>query len=340
MVSVVLAVLLASGVAFVAASQRAEAAFPGGNGDIAFARNTTNTPGDTDIFRMRPDGTHVKRLTDLPPDPETESAQGAYDPAWSSDGTKIAFQWSTDYEYGGYNAVMDARVGSDETIIGRYSTNGDYVEDHQHPSWYPSANKLAFAGFTGTFLGEDNYDLYTMTFDAAGNATGTTRLTTDGAIDRFPAVSPDGEKIAFTSDRKTGPSGPGDYEIYVMEADKPEGPDNPAVRLTDNDTDDWSGDWSPDGKKIVYTGRRNGNSEVLVMNASDGTSKKNLTKNAAQDSSPAWSPDGRYIVFVRTHDSRDSKDYEIWKMRADGSDPTRLTRNTLYECCPDWQPRD
>jgi TolB protein len=235
---------------------------------------------------------------------------------------------------------MDARVGSDETIIGRYSTNGDYVEDHQHPSWYPSANKLAFAGFTGTFLGEDNYDLYTMTFDAAGNATGTTRLTTDGAIDRFPAVSPDGEKIAFTSDRKTGPSGPGDYEIYVMEADKPEGPDNPAVRLTDNDTDDWSGDWSPDGKKIVYTGRRNGNSEVLVMNASDGTSKKNLTKNAAQDSSPAWSPDGRYIVFVRTHDSRDSKDYEIWKMRADGSDPTRLTRNTLYECCPDWQPRD
>jgi Tol biopolymer transport system component len=92
----VLAVLLASGVAFVAASQRAEAAFPGGNGDIAFARNTTNTPGDTDIFRMRPDGTHVKRLTDLPPDPETESAQGAYDPAWSSDGTKIAFQWSTD----------------------------------------------------------------------------------------------------------------------------------------------------------------------------------------------------------------------------------------------------
>jgi Tol biopolymer transport system component len=60
----------------------------------------------------------------------------------------------------------------------------------------------------------------------------------------------------------------------------------------------------------------------------DGTGVKQLTKNGVTDFGPAWSPDGTQITFTRYED-----DYEIHKMRADGTDQTRLTDNAA----DDWQ---
>jgi Tol biopolymer transport system component len=146
-----------------------------------------------------------------------------------------------------------------------------------------------------------------------------------------PDVSPDGSKIAFSSRRDSV----GDYEIYVMDADEPEGEGNVPLKLTDNLTYiDSQPDWSPDGSKIIYESLRNGNVDIFVMNA-DGTGKKNLTRHPATDADPAFSPDGRFIVFESDRDG----DSEIWKMRTDGSNLTKLTRNTINDGSPDWQPR-
>ena len=59
--------------------------------------------------------------------------------------------------------------------------------------------------------------------------------------------------------------------------------------LTRNPAHDGDPAWSPDGRKIAFVSRRDGNYEVYVMNA-DGSGQRNLTHNAANDGLPAWSP--------------------------------------------------
>jgi Tol biopolymer transport system component len=228
-------------------------------------------------------------------------------------------------------------MNPDGTGVVNLTNDSTYDDD---PSWYPSGDKLAVTcGAVG--VPPTQTDICSMSFDEAGNVarTNLTRLPTESGtnwIDDFnAAVSPDGERIAFV--RRSNVEGDRDAEIYVKDADRREGPDNPAVKLTDNATYwDRSPDWSPGGSKIAYSSEdnRNGNSDIFVMNA-DGTGKKKLTKNAALDTDPAFSPNGRFIVFVSNRDG----DYEVWRMRRDGSRKVQLTRNTVHDYTPDWQPR-
>jgi Tol biopolymer transport system component len=99
--------------------------------------------------------------------------------------------------------------------------------------------------------------------------------------------------------------------------------------------------WSSDGKKIAFMKYYNGDADpdnladIIVMNA-NGTGKKNLTRNVpGYHAEPAFSPDGRWIAFASTRDG----DWEIWKMRTDGTRATQLTKNThTSDTSPDWQP--
>jgi len=59
--------------------------------------------------------------------------------------------------------------------------------------------------------------------------------------------------------------------------------------LTHNAADDLNATWSPDGRFMAFTSRRDGNYEIYVMNV-DGTNPYNLTHNAADDGTPVWSP--------------------------------------------------
>ena len=75
------------------------------------------------------------------------------------------------------------------------------------------------------------------------------------------------------------------------------------------------------------------------MNA-NGSGKTNLTRNAAWDAAPAFSPDGKYIAFSSNRADAQGRS-DIWKMGADGSNPTRLTSVTTDEfvnAASDWQP--
>jgi TolB protein len=59
--------------------------------------------------------------------------------------------------------------------------------------------------------------------------------------------------------------------------------------LTRNPGHDSDPAWSPDGRKIAFVTKRDGNFEVYVMDA-DGSGQRNLTRNPAPDRSPVWSP--------------------------------------------------
>ncbi len=84
--------------------------------------------------------------------------------------------------------------------------------------------------------------------------------------------------------------------------------------------------------RIVFTSRRDGNSEIYVMDA-DGGNQERLTNNPANDSDPDWSPDGTKIAFTSFRDGK----RQIYVMNADGSHLKKLT-DTRDNTDPDWSP--
>jgi Tol biopolymer transport system component len=157
-------------------------------------------------------------------------------------------------------------------------------------------------------------------FMIGSNGAGETNVTRSASGNDSPSWSPDGTKVAFSSNRD------GNWEIYVMNADG-----SGVTRLTTNrSADDASPAWSPDGTKIAFHTDRDDNYEVYVMNA-DGSGQTNLTREAgSEDASPSWAPDGSRIVFASQGD--------LYTMRSDGSQQLRLTSGKTDDVFPAWSP--
>jgi Tol biopolymer transport system component len=196
---------------------------------------------------------------------------------------------------------------------------------YEDPVWSPDGRKLAFVR-----LRSDNAELYVVAADGTGRrklAHAVSYVTLDGnpkSPNPNPAWSPDGRRIAFTSNRD------GNEDIYVVDVDG-----GGLVNLTRSRGTDRRPVWSPDGRQIAFRGDRDGNGEVYVM-AADGSAQRRLTRNPAPDNGAVWSPDGRRILFQRA--LRD-----IWVMNRDGSGQRNLTPDVrpariAADTSPAWSP--
>ena len=105
------------------------------------------------------------------------------------------------------------------------------------------------------------------------------------------------------------------------------------IRSTPTPADVQTPAWSPDGRKLAFVSRRDGNSEIYVINA-DGSGQENLTQHPARDSHPSWSRDGRKLAFVSRRDGNS----EIYVMNADGSGLRNVTRAPSDDLRPAWSP--
>lgn len=89
--------------------------------------------------------------------------------------------------------------------------------------------------------------------------------------------------------------------------------------------------WSPDGKQLVVTST----SAILWLIDADGKNKRKLTQLAGTYAmQPAWSPDGERIAFASDRDGN----CEIYTIRIDGSELTRVTHHAALDCHPKWSP--
>ena len=222
--------------------------------------DTTFTPR-FQIYVMNSDGSSVGQLTFPKSARDTITGHiidttSNFHPAWSPDGTKIAFASTRDTNPQIY--VMDPNGFNVVRLT------HDAAEDAQ-PAWSPDGTKIAFATNR-----DGNNEIYVMN----ANGSGQINLTNNTASDLTPAWSPDGTKIAFQSNRQT------DYAVWVMNADG----SNP-VRLTDPSTPAGAPSWSPDGTRIAY--EQDG--DIWVMNA-DGSRKIRITSGFWSDRLPRWRP--------------------------------------------------
>jgi Tol biopolymer transport system component len=121
--------------------------------------------------------------------------------------------------------------------------------------------------------------------------------------DSMPQLSPDGRRVAFTSDRS------GEFEIWVTELDG----SNPSQLTFMRAVAAGYPHWSPDGERIVFHSSVEGQWEVFAIPAGGGK-PINLTSNPASDYFPSFSSDGQWIYFNSTRTGQP----RIWKMPASG----------------------
>lgn len=157
-----------------------------------------------------------------------------------------------------------------------------------------------------------------------------TRLTNDGALNRHPALSPDGRQVAFTSDRG------GNHDIWVI----PVTGGSPR-QLTNHPGDDTNPTWSPDGQQIAFDSTRHDPAgEIYRMPATGGPAIR-LTTDPAADTQPAWSPDGQRIAFSTTRFGTASTlpTSAVATVPATGGAVTRVTPATVGDAAePAWSP--
>lgn len=171
------------------------------------------------------------------------------------------------------------------------------------------------------------------------------QLTEEWGYDAEATVSPQGDRIVFTSDRS------GDLEIYTMDLDG-----GNVVQLTDEVGYDGGPFFSPDGTKIVYRAHhpteeaavadykallaehmiRPSQLEIYVMDA-DGNNKQQVTDLGAATFAPFFHPGGEKIIFSSNYPGK-GREFDLWLVNLDGTGLEQVTHTEGFDGFPMWGP--
>ncbi len=244
---------------------------------ILFTRTLGHTKGearsDGHLWTVRPDGTHLTRLTSGP----------VYDSgAWSPNGKRVTF-----FRQGPKTDTYELDLTTKKVITkpsftawsASHSPDGKWIayirsetdgeEDHRADIWLT------------TSIGKKGH-----------------RLTNFKTVIRVPLWSPDGKNIAFAMEMPSGPDS-GDRLCTMSVSSRKI---RTLVKGHDNYIDDPR--WSPDGKRLCFVeaktgqeGMTNASFRQLYVISADGTDKRRLTDHWGDDYLPQWTRDGKFIVI-------------------------------------------
>jgi Tol biopolymer transport system component len=278
--------------------------------DGRYMAYVTGSRANQDIFVMDANGSHTQNVT--PDSPHDMS------PTWSPDSQNLAFESLRDGNW----EIYAADICDDCDTNPRNLSNDPAIDSS--PAWSPDGTQIAFLS---TRSGES--EIYVM--DADGN--NIRQLTRSSLTDLQPPVwSPDGTQITFTSLRS------GNWDIYVMDVNCEkvlECLEKPVRNVSQHPAQDMSPAWSPDGRWIAFTSRRDNNAEIYLVDTEGGT-PINLTQNPDEDSSPAWSPDSQQIAFQTNRDRLYSD--EIYVVDLVSGQSQRVTYSYGSHQYPAWWP--
>ncbi len=160
-------------------------------------------------------------------------------------------------------------------------------------------------------------------------------ITNNDVYDAECAYSPDARWICFT--RGAGK----DADIYVMRADG-----SNAVKVVGAGGYDGGPFFSPDGKRLVYRSDRKGSDLLQIFvadlafddagNITGMKEERQLTNDNNVNWGPYWHPRGKHIVYATSIHGH--QNYELYLMRDDGSQPTRITYKDGADVLPAFSP--
>ncbi len=283
----------------------------GGHSQLAFVSNRF---GSYQIFLMNADGSMPEQLT--------SEEGGACQPAWSPDGSKLAYitpcTGRRDTYPGANIYIYDMETRAARPLLAQPGVHGDF-----DPAWSPDDKKLAF-----TTLRNGRPQIYLYDFSTSL----VSELSKTFFPEKHPAWNPSGLQLAFVREAPNG-------QVWVMGRDgslqaqfSPSGGINNLWPV-----------WSRDGQMILYSQTTVDvfNPWLIALRYEDRNSAREfrIPANRDRDVGPVAevdpSPDGEWLAFESWPVGNN---HDIYVMTIRGTDLTRLTSDRAFDISPAWRP--
>lgn len=231
----------------------------------------------------------------------TRSLEPLISPAWSPDGTRVAY---VSFEH------KKPVVYVQNLYTGQRQAVANFKGSNSAPAWSPDGNRLAVV-----LTQDGNSQIYVVNADGSGAR----RVSHSSAIDTEPNWSPDGQFLLFTSDRGGSP------QIYRTSVNG-----GAAERMTFEGSYNVSPRHSPDGKGFVFVQRGVGGFRIAIQEFA--TRQVQVLSEGGADASPSFAPNGKLILYASESRGRGA----LAVVSSDGRIKQRLTEQAGEVREPAW----
>lgn len=234
------------------------------------------------------------------------SSEPIMSPAWSPDGTKMAY---VSFE------TRKPVVYVHTLATGQRIAVANFRGSNSAPAWAPDSKTLAVS-----LTRDGSSQVYLVSADGSSSPR---RLISSSGIDTEPEFAPDGRSLYFSSDRGGSP------QIYSIDIEG-----GAARRITFGSAYNVSPKISPDGRIMAFITRRKGKYFVALKDLESGD--ESILSDGGREESPSFAPNGRWLMYATRESGRDL----LMAASVDGRIKQRLTadRGDIRE--PTWGPFD